>query len=273
MTDGLSRREVVLVGGAGLAASACMPGGANALEVTTKPDKANIAQRSLYTAPCDVHGLDAHMNPVDGTPYTKAFRAPYICVIHINFSEPWKIWINYASFKMNGKYGDDDRLGKAKEVLRERFDTTTADRPARFSELRRHPTHNGSDKLDFRRFGFKSKHELFFFFESTDIELTDKMLVVFTRMSNLHPEIPNDENLSFINAEIVPEEEMEELHAKGRMFRMRNYMRDENGDIDWTKGHSRDYSMNIHFKIKAGTNAWVPMVIDPDTGNGTGHEP
>lgn len=272
MTDGLSRRDLVMLAGAGLAVSSCdRGGGANSSDSGDNNIAESNGIESVYFAPCDDHGLPANTRP--GGVFALDFRAPYVCVIHINFSKPWKIWINYASFPMEGKFGDDDRLEKVKKVLTERFDTLSPNPPSRFSMLTQNPPYRGIDYQDFAHFGFKSQHELFFFFESTDIELDADLLAVFTRRSTVAPSRTNDPNHSFIHARPVLQQEMgPALFARGRMFRMRNYVQFKGGGAILAHQEQK-YSMNIHFKIRAETNAWVPMVIDPETGNGTGHEP
>lgn len=266
MTEGLSRRDLVAFAGAGLALSAYKLSEGKALAAPR--DNARPANPlQPYPAPCEPHGYDANTEPNGGFfPYI--LRAPYICVIHINFLAPWKIWINYASFSMNGVYTDEARLAKAKKVLLERLDP---DNPVtRFSKLRFNRPYNGRDRIDFTKFGFRKKHELFFFFENPNISLDKNWLAVFTKLSNQHPTAYNDENYSFIYARIVSEIDLgPELYSRGRMFRMRNYAQDEHGN----PATAEEYSMNIHFKIPCGGNEWVPMVIDPDTGNGAGHEP
>jgi hypothetical protein len=262
MTDGLSRRDLVALGGAGLALSAFdwKEGGGSAVAAADDPP--------LYPmAPCEPHGLHPS-SPPNGTTHSQDFVAQYICVIHLNFSEPWRMSVNYASFRMKG-FTDLARLKKAKNVLIERFDPKVP--VTRFSQLSINRPYKGIDWIDFNKFGFGTKHELFFFFESPNVSLDKDWLIVLPRLSLKHPGTDNDPNYSFLYARIVSEIDMGSyLYSKGRMFRVRDYVQDKHGNPITT---SEDYSMNIHFKIACGINEWVPMVIDPETGNGAGNEP
>jgi hypothetical protein len=271
MSD-ISRRDIMTLAGAGLALSACDWKGGKGSARSDKggPGGADHARKAM--APCDPFGYPANTLPDDASYFPVKFEAPYICVIHIDFSKAWTLAVNYASFAIDSKSDDKERLEKAKAVLNERFDLQ---KPVdSFSKLTKNPTYGNTDYHDFSKFGFKSKHELFFFFDSNLVVLNPDFLVVFTKLSMNHPKIPNNENYSFINASVVSKDDMGSLYDRGRMIRMRNYVQDEGGQpIDWNKGESRHYSMNLHFQVPCGTNQWVPMVIDPDTGNGNGNEP
>jgi hypothetical protein len=79
-------------------------------------------------------------------------------------------------------------------------------------------------------------------------------------------------NYSFFNARAVDTFAMSrKLDAKGKMIRVENYACNEDGaDINVP---NQRYSMNIYFAVDAGPTGPVTLVVDPDTGNGTGNEP
>lgn len=281
MTDRLSRRDLMVLAGSGLAVSGCT------LQVVPKTGSRGSLDDAKRRYPYDVksacenYGMEAN-TPASGGNFPVDFRAPYICIIHISLSDGWKIWVNWASFDMEGDFSPVGRLEKAKEVLAERFlpNPTPAPPPpppppTRFSELTKNPPWHQLDHLGFKNFGFANQHELFFFFDNTGVVLDDRLLVVFTERPLLDSSTQIHKNYSFIEAKSVNESEMgTDLYAKGRMFRMRNYVQFEGGGpILAGSGHHQTYSMNIHFKVAAGTNEWLPMTIDPETGNGAGHEP
>jgi hypothetical protein len=264
----ISRREIMTLAGAGLAISGCSLLNRNDSGNQADAAAANGTGPSLAAfAPCQNYGLPAATVPSPADGFAEPFNAPFIRIIHINFASPWTLSVNHASFPAGGNT-DPARLKKVQDVFAERFDPTK--NHTRFSQLTQHRPHQGRDWTDFDTFGFKSQHELFFFFESPLIRLQQNPLVVFSALPTTAGGDPIAENYSFVAAKIVEETEMgSALYARGRMFRMRNYVQGQGG----TPITKERYSMNIHFDLPCGTNKWVPMVIDPDTGNGTGHEP
>jgi hypothetical protein len=279
MIDKLSRRDLVILGSVGLAASGCQRGiGYPDNKQATDQQRGTGKRNDNFKADnvlsqCEDWGYSTKTKPKDGTLFPVDFEAPYICVLHINFSEPWRMQVNYASFPMGNDFSDTGRQTKALDILREKLGIPNGSRIEHFSDLKKIPTYNGSDHRDFSKFGFKSQHELFVFFESPNVQFADT-LVVFTKVDPNHPDIPYHQNFSFVNATEVTKGDMGNLYSRGRMFRMRNYVQDEDGHpIDASKKEKRRYGMNIHFKIPGANNDLVPIVIDPDTGNGAGNEP
>ena len=77
--------------------------------------------------------------------------------------------------------------------------------------------------------------------------------------------VPND---AFFNAAEV----LNPGPADTKLIRIRNYATNTDG-LPIPAGTPLDYSMDIKFQIHAGSAGWVTMIVDPDTGNGTGYEP
>lgn len=263
MTGLLSRREMVVLAGGGLVAGASSANAINAPErVLTAPHRAmGIPSLWGHRATDDAELIPALKGK---------FRPKFLTIVYINFPSAWNIEINHASWPISG-LDHGDRRQKAVNILARRLaGTRFKDMPAPHLPYKRND--NSKKEMEsFEKFGFSSQSEIFIFFANPDIGLNLHWPVTFTEFSDTGQ--PRDTNYSFFNAQVVPQDELNGL--AGRMMRLRNYVVDEEyqdlkfGNPD--NNISRTYAMNIHFGMPG--NESVPMVIDPETGNGTGNEP
>lgn len=203
------------------------------------------------------------------------FGAQYIGIIDIRPSGGWQVDVNHAAFFVGDKPTDGDRFSKAIAAL----EGKRAAKKTRFSDLtdtlkpynRKKENKDNYDSVNFDDLlGFKSQNELFIFIEG-DVELAERALLSFTPLGfDLNP---RDPNFTFFDARMI--DKLKHPNLNGRMISVKNYQTDEKGQpiINDTKRPKRLYSMNIHFTVKGKGGKRIPMIIDPDTGNGAGNEP
>jgi hypothetical protein len=278
MKEKLSRRELVGAIGAGIVVSAC-----------SETKNNNEVADPLKIKTCDNFGENAHKTKPVGPNYPQKFECSFIAILCIGLENDWTINVNHANFGLAKSEQDDGgRLGKALRAL-----------DATWKEDRRKPFSNNPDELkprirddtgrideqfDLTKFRFKSPIELFVYIYHTalppsgekTIQLYDTKLISFGR----YMQETNDQNVpieaigncSYYHARQVELSKYEKLNAHGRMLRVENWARNKTGgDI---KEQNIPHSMNIHFALPMiGSDVLMPMVFDPDTGNGTGNEP
>lgn len=257
MTDGLSRRNLMLLAGAGATLAACKARGSGPGD-------------QLMFGRWPTHGKPTKPGPKYDTGASGPdFRPNWITLVHIDFPPSDMLTVNHACYYFPKDEG---------ERLRRAIHLFGLKRPA-MGPKKRFAALEGNDKPykrfnqwwdfdDFNKFGFASQHEIFFFFDSPHVTLDDDWLISFSPASDKGK--PRDHNYSFFNTTSVPAV----LHgggtSVGSIVRVRNYFTDPSGrsiDPDDTQ-KLQTYSMNLHFRYKN-----IPMILDPDTGNGTGHEP
>jgi hypothetical protein len=252
--------------GAGLALAAC----------GTKPrPQASTSGSEEQKGLCEAWGWEAERDPDNPTSNLPAlaYKPAHIAILFIDFSQNWKLAINHASFGPDPALADDGkRLERALAALGER-ENLPGNLERRFANLKENPPYkrksdNTTDRIDFSDFGFASQTELFIYFNSREVILNQHNLISFTPRSQDGD--PRDKNFSYLAAKIVSDTGI----LPGRLVRVRNYMLDDSQKpIGLGQATKRQlYSMNIHFRLKSGGQN-IPLVIDPDTGNGTGHEP
>ena len=263
MGKDFSRRNFVALTGASFAIAAC----SNARQPDAPPDK----------KPTDIRGYPENYGDNPNIARAGDFPVNYIGIIDIRARGGWKIAINHAAFPstdLGGKpLSEDAKLEKAIRIIQAKGAN------GRFRDLKGDlapcPRSGGvldGDNFD-GRLGFKSKNELFIFIEGQGVELTQGALLSFTPLgSDLKP---RDPNYSFYNASSVDPATLAAAKLSGRMIRVRNYMQDKNGKPIGSNHQTKSqrYSMNIHFTVPGEGGTAIPMIIDPDTGNGQGSEP
>lgn len=277
MTHKLSRRDVVVLAGAGFAASACSPRKANLVEDCAKIIEAERGEQLLFASPGDPWGADPHdSHPSGGQNKYPAFAPNHIALLYLGLGSDWKIRVNQASYVLDGI----DPLAKALSI----FKALTKTPGRRFKDLetelgfpphKRTKTNIGQvDSESFADFKFASQNEIFIFLHHPDVELDPALLISFTGLTQNGEQAAF--NYSFFNAAPVTENELGDLNQIGKMIRLRNYVSKRHGEK--ITEENIPYSMNIHFTVPGVTAlgtaaARMPMVFDPETGNGTGNEP
>lgn len=261
MSDGINRRGLIGVAGASLAVAAC---GEGLMQDSAKANEANLDT----TGVSEPYGKNPHDTGPDG------FAAQYIGVIDIRPAGGWKLDINHAAFDCKKGASEADRLNKAISALSGKRNNNSRFRDLKDDLKPYNRRINNTDNYDSDNFdqllGFKSPNELFIFIEG-DVELTPNSYLSFTPLgADLTPRNPN---YAFFNAREIALPKKGKLN--GRLIAVRNYMTDISGKTIGAgqTTEKQRYAMNIHFTVPGNGKTRIPMIIDPDTGNGAGNEP
>jgi len=269
MSDYITRRNLLGVTGAGLALSACngwWPSGQHDAGVSTLGISPNFGD-----------------SPTAPPPANRKFEPNHIALVHVEPLEDWAMSVNYTSLDLRPGSTDETRLNRAAAVFTAKSNTIVSGKKARFRELKlSNPNdykdvhyfaqHGGVDDYDdFLDFKFASQTEIFFFFDSPNIGFGSPLIAA-TEMTSTGS--PCTKNYSFYGGALVDENDpvLRGLKGKGRILRIRNYVMDEVGKTI-TKPVS--YSLNIQLSVKnnGAGGGRLPIIFDPDTGNGLGYEP
>lgn len=270
MSEGLSRRDLVVLAGAGVALSACGLSKNGAVKMAGVDDWGENPQDSPPTGPQE------H--------YPPSFDPAYITLLYLGLGSDWKVRVNHASYSISNST-PDTRRDKAIAVFKALINGNT---PRRFGDSVMqtvHPSYRRKDKsldgITFDTFRFASENEIFVFIHQTDIApgaqttITLDPKTLFSFGSRLQKKDANghalqaSRNYSFFNA--APVNTDADLNRVGGIMRVENWMREESGDP--VTELDIPYSLNIHFTIPGNDGLQFPMVFDPDTGNGRGNEP
>jgi hypothetical protein len=188
------------------------------------------------------------------------FKPKFLCLVYLKFGEA-RLIAKHAFFPFRA----DDRAF-AKKTLSE---FATQGWPADAKEP--------SD--DFNNFVFGSQQRIYFFVDNgVNVVFDEKFLIAFTPFgtktgrprwdNSKNPPVLSspktmDENHAFFDATIVEPNFL----SLDNWFTKKSKKPISNGDPD------ENYSMNIHLKMSTSAGGFIPIIIDPDTGNGAGNEP
>ncbi len=221
-------------------------------------------------------------DPHDGPPGVPppSYDPRYIALLYVGLESNWSFSINHACYALPpGASTADFRLAKALDILEDKVARSVtfgvqnlAGHPP-FQHLLPNIYQQPARLLDsgsLEDFRFKSQNEIFIFLHHPNIRVD----VVADRLLGFKKQGPNDvdpireRNDTFYNARAVPSADMRTLQNAGTLLRVENYATGAKTVGDWK--HS--YSMDIRFQLTAGIGQ-ATMLIDPDTGNGSGYEP
>lgn len=281
----ISRRGVVALLGATTALAACGE---------TKVSKNGTVVGANGTV-VDVFGRNPSWgrepnvdNWPEGNPAGLPTFAPYyITLVRISSSVPWKISVNHASFLLpkdkDGKPLDADaRKAKAIEIFNE---IAPKDKPRdRLSSTKDkgiYPRKGGAyapntDIVGFGEFGANQQTEIYIWIDAPTAVIDKSYVISFSPLSGTGKNAdPNDSFFAKGLAESI---------QGGPLIVVRNYF--STYDDKTKKFSSRiiasppnsgtkpaNYAMNIHFSVPGDGMEMIPIVIDPNTGNGGGLEP
>jgi hypothetical protein len=269
MTDiELSRRNLIGMTSAGVAAAAL----AGCSATGPQPESA-VDQVDNFGD--DPNGASA----LDRGPYNPEFMA----LVHITSASQWAINSNHAHFEFVQKtYDAAERTGRACKILLNKItgklprfrDAKPGSEFQAYDRNRGAGTPDYADYVEFANFGFGEPHDIYFFFEHAEGELSfdPKRLTGFSR--TLLSGKKGDRNQAFYYAEIVGDAAvLGDLARLGTLIRLDNYcgIRDASGyhRLPFGDIKSQIYKLNIYYKARSG----IAMAIDPDTGNGYGNGP
>jgi len=207
----------------------------------------------------------------------------YIAILYLKLGPKWDISVNHASYLVD--VGEDARLAKALEVITEKLDLSRKrgsdvdfGDPAMLGlkpyKRSRPASKRPFDSGTFKDFTFKSQNEIFIFLHhpGMNIRTSEKALIGLKSGYNDAGRML-DLNTCFFHARTVSAKDMPGLAASGTLIRLENYATDQNGELLKEGDEDRSYSLDIMFQVNSGSAGWITMVVDPDTGNGTGYQP
>ena len=229
-----------------------------------------------FAGKCFPWGKDPHGAPEYDGGNPAPFRPAYITLVHIELAKDWKLFVNHASYSAKDLPDTNSRMKKAIEIFEAKIPAGGARMKFSDPALRSHGPYqrknSAFDVDDFSPFGFNSQHEIFIFLESPEITIKSGDLISFTPLDVNEAEMA--ENYAFFNAETVDLTKTK-LAKRGRMMRVENHFTDEKAQPldDKDPAKAKLYAMNIHFRTRGYGSHYMPIIIDPNTGNGAGNEP
>lgn len=190
------------------------------------------------------------------------FDPKNICLVYLKIDAA-KLASRHAYFAINAVAGDEviwvkDRFA---EMARGSWSTV---KPIR-------------ENKDFVEFNFGSQQKIYFFIDNGDAVIFDDITpITFSPFSSKggrpdyrKPDKPLlDKNFAFFSARMV----QDKVAINPNLLYLENWFADKNGKVFDKNTPPENYSMDIHLKMQAyGTqDVRIPIIIDPDTGNG-GH--
>ncbi|MEY4239104.1 MAG: hypothetical protein RL339_1705 [Pseudomonadota bacterium] len=226
-------------------------------------------------------GTDPGIDPHDlaRRPTSITFAPSYVTIIRIDSPGAWRIGANHASFAIDDPANNtaEARLAQALRVLkkvvpgRRKLSELQPGKPDAEAKLYRRK--DGSyDRDDFIDLGCNSQHEIFVYYDSADVTLDNRQLISFgAKLSNGNPAAAND---TFFVARV--DDSALDGPLKGKLIRIENFNTMTDGST-FTRRPADDpaktarYALNYHVTLPGRQP--LPIVIDPDTGNGNGAEP
>ena len=270
--DGISRRNMIVLAGAGAALAACSSTGEGGR------DDAGVLGRP------GPWGLDPNVrNWPAGLPQgLPEFRPNYITVLIISSPAPWKLTANYASFETTGM-DEAAREARALAILRFIAPNAQARKPLRDTASqpwqvykRKGPRHKDQiDVASFDGLGSNQAAELFIWLDIPNAALGGDYWLSFTPQTAAGA--PAARNDSFFARALATA-----VHGRPVLAVRNSFTSYDEQTRTFTPRVSGSaaaiYAMNLHFQLPDGSAGGgglepFPIVIDPDTGNGIGFEP
>lgn len=266
--NAINRRSAIAIMGATSVLAACSGTGAPA----PKPK-------------LDIYGRNPSFGPEPNVDKWGAglpnFEPQFITLVRISSPEPWKISVNHASFdvsKVDGKYPDEtDRKKLALKLFsevalkdvqpRKRLNAVTSGKLYKRHNI---PHETDTDIVGFGEFGASQQTEIYIWIDTPKAVIDRNYVISFSPKTGTGKDAdPNDSFFAKGLAESV---------YGGPLILVRNYFctyDDSSKKFTSRKPTTKpaNYAMNIHFSIPGDGAEMIPMVIDPNTGNGGGFEP
>jgi len=254
MTE-IDRRTLIGIGGASLVLAGCK--GSKDYAENSKLRGPAGADRTWGL--CEIHGKSAGLP----THPKKNFVPQFLCAVYIKFDGAVRPIIRHAYTRWNSSSNLKSMAQTLLEQLR---------KDQYSSDVIRH-------EVDFNNFTFKTQQYIVFFVDNLPTEigfarhpqdlLYKHHIVRFTPFSGNYPYLPREKNHAFFG--------FDELKIdKGNFntdlaYQMKFYNTNDLDGNDITADESsnswRIYSMNIHLHVPQGSGNYLPIVLDPDTGN------
>jgi len=277
MTDTeLSRRGLLAATAAGLAVAAC-----------SKNASADKSDSGSGTAGITGIRRSYGDDPNEGFDPTLPYTPRFMTLVRVSSKGAWDITTNHASFSVPASANPPSPEQDAKN----RFDLACnifrkfkgGGALKRFGELaipgivKR--SNGNDDAVDFADFNFGWQHDIYIWFDSAEVALHRAngldYLIEMTQFTADGAQTTFNKSFYAKNVSAgVPKD------LGGRMILVRNYLRDGSGkplrDANGKpigNGDPYPYSMNIFFELVRKNSKNLVVILDPDTGNGTGYDP
>lgn len=288
-TNGISRRGAIALAGmgtAGLALAGCdksQKGGGTELKTFGKYEPYGIEP--------NLANLPGQQVPAE----FPTFAPEYITIVRISSRSEWGLTVNHASFKAKG-LDRNGRLKLASDVIKDIAPGAQTRKRLKQANpsFRPHMRATGNfmnetDIVSFADFGSNQQVELFVWLDDQspgnpaikgDVQIDPTYLISFAPMTIASKRAePND---SFIARPVSIG------GLNGAVFAIENYFCTYNTEslkyeVDRPQqagATPKIFAMNFHFTVpntdlnpQQHSLKRIPMVIDPDTGNGVGYEP
>lgn len=213
---------------------------------------------------CPSHGqLATAAGHTAGEAEVKVFDPKYLCVVYVRFADDKKLKIRTAYVELVKPY---DVAAIAQPIL---------------DKMRNDKKPNSvKDREDLEDFTFGSQTLIVFFIDNDprnvgfDDRFKPENIVRFTGFLGSDPERGAQENHAFFNLKRLEFENPGSLRSRVA-YQLEFWNTNvEGGEIQATADCPEShyiYSMNIHLKMAVRTSKqdvlWVPIILDPDTGN------
>jgi hypothetical protein len=191
--------------------------------------------------------------------------------------ENGKIYSSFGKFESKEQNGSDiDQKVKNLITLWKGLDETNPQKWDASIAQDAIPSGSGYD-FDIDKFGFGSPHKIYFIIANDTIRFDSNKPITFVKYSMQEPDITKREifkNKSFHNGEPKTN-----FGLDGRVYYVENRFKKPGflgiGETDISTKEKLHYSFNLNLWAKSALNPGVeiPMVVDPDTGNGMGWTP
>jgi len=260
MTNEVSRRNFVALAGTVADLGACS---------SEKTSSSQSSEKSCLDALGGGDGWGEHTDKKGKNHFTQngnnkvTFTPTHLCLVYLRF-EAAMLVVEHAYFPI--ATGGPDPAAFAKNTF-EKF---------KFAGW---PTGAVQPSKDFSDFNFGSQQIVYFYVDNgSDAIFDDKYQITFTQygVKEGRPKWDNstnpptltkpkqmDKNNAFFDSTIIEPN----LIVLNNWFTTKNGKKFEVGDTD------ENYSMNIHLQIRTTNGSLIPIIIDPDTGNGMGNNP
>lgn len=197
-----------------------------------------------------------------------SFRPQHICAVYVRFEPNGTLTVKQAHVAISTPQPTDADIVRAAEPLLNAMSKAGYDG-------------NGAKKFkeNFEDFGFASQHAVVIYLDNNDdtvrFSSKDSDVIRFAPISGNDPKTRIRPNHAFFNRRAVS------IAPGGGTFGKRAYLvdfwnTDENGNgitgvIENDPATHYIYAMNIHLEMATSKRTaklnWVPIIVDPDTGN------
>ena len=275
MTDTeFSRRAMLTVTAAGVALAGCKPTGS---EVTAK------------ALDCPLNGTG--LNPSYGDepnaelPADVVYNPKFMTLVRISSKGVWDFSVNQASFPVPALSIPSDPTKDEQNRLYSAVSIFEKLNGRQFAAL--DPTNDKIikrksgkyDAIDFDDFNFGHQHDIYIWFDAKDKVVLHKTAAGASYLIEMSPMRADGSKTNPNKSFYATDVSAKTAKLGGQMILVRNCLRDDNGKPSrdakgtWVGAPYFKYSMNIIFELIRKDSKNLVVILDPDTGNGTGYDP